>query len=1090
MHDIHAVSVDIERLRALLHFYARPHPLRPCLLAALGSALYYCYAISWQGDNLLASIPLLSEALLLPLGSTAARFFHTTKILYKLAVCLAFRFKLHGNPEDMIHALKYYRHLLTLPPGAMTEIDTVELADNLARLLAHNIQMGGEVSSDLAEELVHILRMSAAKDPLSEHIKSIAECVGNALVARLGQTEQRADSDHVLNLFDVAETLFPAEQCPQFCVMHGIALSMCFQQTSLFEHCRQAVVQFQKGLALLPADHVLHPLAQHGIATVLHHRFTHDKNLASLEESIHYSRVALDACPPGHPMRPVCLALLSGSLRWRHAFFGNAEFLEEADSHVQEALSQDIPEYLRVPVMNAIEESNAFIGGFQRDDSPDALAEEIRLRKERLARIPPGDSDQLDVLRTLALTCGAKFHQTGALEDLEEEIHYHNLALAASPPDHYVRRMSLFSLGKAFQKRFLLDDDDNKDVRYLEKSITCSSEALELCPRGQMSRFEPLQTLAVSLSIRSSILLQPADFEESMALFRSALDEEYAHPHAKYEIASQWASIAHTRQHPQTPLAYETAISLMQGSLTLGPTLEVQHRLLRGQWGDKLSAIPLEYASYHIEMGSLDRAVECLERGRALLWSEMRGLRIPMDQLRESGHTAAALAERFVAVSEELENIATSGQAQTSAQISQLDNPRDSGATDGGYGHLDGFGQMMDNVRRLERERGEIIDKIRLVPGFEDFLKAVPYKTLQTAAACGPVIVINHCHFRSDILIILNNSAPVLVPTAQNFYTRMKALKESLLETRSKHALESSHYQRSLRFVLQELYELVGRPVIETLRRLGIPEQSRVWWCPTSVVCSLPLHAAGPIESDDGVTRYFSDIYISSYTPTLSALIEARKGITDTVEPPSLLIIGQPNLSLPGVRQEIKVIQRLATSASSLIGANATRASVLEHLPGHRIAHFACHGTLNQVRPFDSAFILHGDERLTLLDIVRSRLPTAEFAFLSVCHAAEWTDQRTPDEALHLTAAMQYCGFRSVVGTLWAMADTDGRDLAEHFYRRLFAGEGTHGDGHRHGDGMHVGDKSVRALRDAVQRLRRKKGVTLERWVNFVHYGA
>jgi hypothetical protein len=169
---------------------------------------------------------------------------------------------------------------------------------------------------------------------------------------------------------------------------------------------------------------------------------------------------------------------------------------------------------------------------------------------------------------------GAKFQRTCVLIDLEEEIHYHYLALAASPPDYYIRRMSLFSLGKAFQKQFFHDDGDdgNKDVRHLEKSIACCRDALELCPRGQMSRFEPLRTLAVSLSLRSSILLQAVDFEESMVLFRSALEEEYAHPHAKYENASKWAACARVRQHPPVTLAYETAISLMQGSLTIGPT--------------------------------------------------------------------------------------------------------------------------------------------------------------------------------------------------------------------------------------------------------------------------------------------------------------------------------------------------------------------------------------------------------------------------------------------------------------------------------------------------------------------------------------
>ncbi|KAH9015466.1 hypothetical protein EDB85DRAFT_1875818, partial [Lactarius pseudohatsudake] len=76
---------------------------------------------------------------------------------------------------------------------------------------------------------------------------------------------------------------------------------------------------------------------------------------------------------------------------------------------------------------------------------------------------------------------------------------------------------------------------------------------------------------------------------------------------------------------------------------------------------------------------------------------------------------------------------------------------------------------------------------------------------------------------------------------------------------------------------------------------------------------------------------------------------------------------------------------------------------------------------------------------LTLLEIVRSELPTAEFAFPSACHTAEMTEGSMVDEGLHLVAAVQYCGFRSVVGTMWAMADVGGRDLAKHFYKALFS---------------------------------------------------
>jgi hypothetical protein len=95
--------------------------------------------------------------------------------------------------------------------------------------------------------------------------------------------------------------------------------------------------------------------------------------------------------------------------------------------------------------------------------------------------------------------------------------------------------------------------------------------------------------------------------------------------------------------------------------------------------------------------------------------------------------------------------------------------------------------------------------------------------------------------------------------------------------------------------------------------------------------------------------------------------------------------------------------------------------------------------------------------------------------------AAYKTAMSFADEALHLTAAMQYCGFRSVVGTMWAMADIDGQDLAKRFYGSLFSSPET---------GVPYYERSAHALRDATQELRRKRGIRLERWVNFVHYGA
>jgi CHAT domain-containing protein len=192
----------------------------------------------------------------------------------------------------------------------------------------------------------------------------------------------------------------------------------------------------------------------------------------------------------------------------------------------------------------------------------------------------------------------------------------------------------------------------------------------------------------------------------------------------------------------------------------------------------------------------------------------------------------------------------------------------------------------------------------------------------------------------------------------------------------------------------------------------------------------------GPISSGDGVRLYFLDLYVPSYTPTISALIESRKSSRQSLEKPSLLLVAQPDGSLQNAWLEIRHIQRLSTKVTTFMSARATQSAVMEGLRDHQFAHLDCHGKLELGKPFHASFQFYAGQRLTLLEIVRSQLPSVEFAFLSVCHMAGLTvtDGSVAGEALHLTAAVQYCEFRSVVRTMWAMADMDGQRLVEDFY--------------------------------------------------------
>ena len=261
---------------------------------------------------------------------------------------------------------------------------------------------------------------------------------------------------------------------------------------------------------------------------------------------------------------------------------------------------------------------------------------------------------------------------------------------------------------------------------------------------------------------------------------------------------------------------------------------------------------------------------------------------------------------------------------------------------------------------------------------------------------------------------------------------------------------------------------------MDRLAEMGVPEKSQVCWCPTSELCTLPLHAAGPYWPQQ---KNLPDIYTSSYTTTLSTLIRARSNTFGQSVIPKLLVVGQPSEELQNVQAEIDNLRQLSDFMDVLVGSEANCDKVLRGLQQHPWAHFACHGHLgNNTQPFRASFELHGSS-LTLLDLIQARLLNAELAFLSACHSAEG-ELSTLDETIHLAAAMQFCGFWSMVGTLWAMDDEDGPMISKEFYKHIFRKPGNKADFR----------DSAEALNLAIREMR-KNCMPLERWILFVHIG-
>ncbi|KAF8273444.1 CHAT domain-containing protein [Lactarius quietus] len=983
----------------------------------------------------------LTEALLFPFRVVDGVPFKVVGAFYLLACTLVRRYGSSRQPSDLETGIEYFRLLVHLPLRD-TDTQVSKVSAELANALSSKTELDPTCEYDNIKEVLSLYLHCSPWHPSEEYTASVLSRLALAVTNRFSRTGKSEYFEQVIGYLREGCKRCQPKDRPELAVLTVLLLTQHSSIADTGDNYQEIMALYNEYLPLLPSGHYLQPLARAAIALVA---TTHP---TGCDES---DRVQY---------RSMCLHVLAEFLRTRYERFGREECLREADLCAKEALTLYESENLRSLRDSDGGQTSTMLSLVHANGSTAALGEEIQLSHERLSRTQPGQTGHNHALLNSRLVYLMKYSHSKETSDLEEAIKYHQILLSSTPNTYKEQVDMANNLQLAFAQ--------SGREELLEKSIDICRGVLKTHPR-QASHARLFRVLGTSLSFCCLLLGRLESVNESISMFKLAF-EANTNASDKFEVACYWAHLARFFKHSSTSLAYQNALSVMQSTLT-GPTVQTQHVIIKN-FGTHMR-IPLDYASFLIETGQLELAVETLEQGRAFLWSEMRGLRTSVDQLRI---VDPALADKFRDLSQALEAVTTS--------ISLDEISETPPSTKRGYEETDAFSHTLKEQRRILQDRQAIILQIRKLPGFESFLKAIPFHTLQNAASSGPIVIINHCPWRSDIVVVLKDAAPSLIPTPAGFYERANTLADRLLDARKKHALESEHYHRALRSVLEELHDLIGQPVIDRLRELRIPEQSRVWWCPTSVFCSLPLHAMGPVPSEGHRKRYFSDLYVSSYTPTLGALIASRTNISQTLNPSSsLLMVGQPDAYLLGVKGEMDVIRAVGIPVADLISNKATRATVIQGLQKHQLAHFACHGNLEPGKPFEASFELHGSDRLTLLDIVRLQLAiAAEFAFLSACHTAEHTDLEHPDEALHLTAAMQYCGFRSVVGTMWAMADTDGRDLSAHFYGQMFSPDGE--------VDIPLCERSARALRDAVQKLRKKKGVTLERWVNFVHYGA
>ncbi|KAH9057548.1 hypothetical protein EDB87DRAFT_1833043 [Lactarius vividus] len=265
------------------------------------------------------------------------------------------------------------------------------------------------------------------------------------------------------------------------------------------------------------------------------------------------------------------------------------------------------------------------------------------------------------------------------IREIDEAIEKSRTVLASAPTN--LISSILFNvfgqiLFEAFQR--------TKKIEYLNESISTLRQAFE-CPSIQFLRSMTLRSLCLYLLIRSESFPghRTQDLDELVKLLSQRVDDGVASLPDRFLFACLWTYAARCIRHPSVPKAYEAVHS------TLVKTFDVSHR------------VPLDYTSYWVDLHRLEEAIETLERGRALLWSEMRHFRASTNQILQ---VDSQLAHEFAAINRGLEELTKSIPPTHKLSL-------DYGAADD-FRAVDPFGRLLLKQRELLRERDRLISKI------------------------------------------------------------------------------------------------------------------------------------------------------------------------------------------------------------------------------------------------------------------------------------------------------------------------------------------------------------------------------------------
>ncbi len=886
----------------------------------------------------------------------------------------------------------------------------------------------------------------------------------------------------------------------------GMALRIRAEGSGNRDDLDRAVEWSREALDSLPAGHADRVAYSTNLANALMARYTRTGDADDLEAAVRTHREAVAATPADDLRRPMHLANLGSAVRLRFSQSGSPADLDEAITCAREAIRH--PRATREGLIRYRNNLTiALVTRFERTGEAADVDAAVEAARAAADSVRPGHARRMVFQSTLATALRHRFSSPHRRPgDVDEAITALREAIRVCPEDHPSLPIYHMNLSIALTARFHEAGGRRKDVK---EAATAGRTAVRLFPQEHPERARALMNLG-SVLVAGMRWWSSAPLDEAFDCFRQALELPAATTMLRFRITSIWRrtarqlAVAGVRGWDQALEASRAAIGELPRLAWHG--LEHDDRVLAlGQ----NAGIASEAAAIALNAGRPEEALQLLEQGRGILLAHALDARDDMAELRERDPD---LAERITRVRARIETVSV-----PTMDFMAGDLGGEGGALGAAGTGVDALAQHqrmeVDRRRELARELDDLVSRARGLPGLEDFQRPPSLTRLRASAADGPVIVVNTSDLRCDAFIVTGGRISTVplpdlrVDDGPKGEKGLRTRTAELLDALAAHGegpAATWRAQLTLKDTLVWLWDAVAEPVLTELERLslgpdGTDSPSRLWWCPTGLLSLLPLHAAGRYDDSPAPERAQSrpgrnraigtgprtlpDRYVCSYTTTLRSLA-ALDGGHRARPAGGILVVDQsevPGLApLPHARAEAHMLTERLPGATLLKGSEASRAAILQALLEHPMLHFSGHG--RQDWNDAAGGVLYCGERgesetLTVTDISRLRLGDARLAFLSACETARGTAE-VPDEALHLSGALQLAGFAHVVAAQWTVDDEFARRLTEEFYEELRPSD----------TGDLAPDEAARALHRAVQRLRSEADDPI-RWAAYIHTG-